>query len=87
MLSFTPTFIIEPKFAGAFFDIHRIRRGRCIVGDGDEIVLAEEDLLINMTKKEGFESLGVELTVGATLANAKEWNINGEKVTISVERV
>ena len=126
--------------------------------NGDEIVLAEEDLLINMTKKEGFESLGdrgvtvvidknltpelieegnvreiiskiqtmrkdsgfevmdnikiafagnatveaiaqrnaeeikdetlgVELTVGATLANAKEWNINGEKVTISVEKI
>ena len=33
------------------------------------------------------ETLGVELSVGATLANAKEWNINGEKVTISVEKV
>ncbi|MBP3402035.1 MAG: class I tRNA ligase family protein, partial [Clostridia bacterium] len=126
--------------------------------NGDEIALAEEDLLIEMTKKEGFESLsdrgvtvvidknltpelieegnvreiiskiqtmrkdsgfevmdniriafagnavveaiaernaeeikdetlGVELSVGKTLANAKEWNINGEKVTISVEKV
>ena len=33
------------------------------------------------------ETLAVELTVGNTLANAKEWNINGESVTISVERV
>ena len=126
--------------------------------DGNEIVLTKDDLLIEMTKKEGFESLqdhgvtvvidknltpelieegnvreiiskiqtmrkdsgfevmdniriafagnatveaiaerngeeikdetlGVELTVGATLANAKEWNINGEKVVISVEKV
>jgi isoleucyl-tRNA synthetase len=125
---------------------------------GDEIVLTEEDLLIEMTKKEGYESLGdhgvtvvidknltpelieegnvreiiskiqtmrkdsgfevmdniriafsgndvvcdiasrnaeeikdetlgVELTIGTTLTHAKEWNINGEKVTISVEKV
>ena len=33
------------------------------------------------------ETLGVELTIGVTLANAKEWNINGEKVTISVEKM
>ena len=33
------------------------------------------------------ETLGVALSVNATLANAKEWNINGEKVTISVEKV
>jgi isoleucyl-tRNA synthetase len=33
------------------------------------------------------ETLGVELTIGATLANSKEWNINGENVTISVERI
>ncbi len=33
------------------------------------------------------ETLGVSLTVGETLANAKEWNINGENVTISVEKV
>ena len=126
--------------------------------NGDEIVLAEEDLLIEMTKKEGYESLGdrgvtvvidknltpelieegnvreviskiqtmrkdsgfevmdnikiafcgndvvceiasrnaeeikdetlgVELTIGTTLTHSKEWNINGEKVTISVEKV
>ena len=33
------------------------------------------------------ETLGVSLTLGETLANAKEWNINGETVTISVEKV
>ena len=126
--------------------------------NGDEIVLAEEDLLIEMTKKEGYESLGdhgvtvvidknltpelieegnvreiiskiqtmrkdsgfevmdniriafcgndtvckiasrnaeeikdetlgVELTIGTTLTHSKEWSINGEKVTISVEKV
>ena len=33
------------------------------------------------------ETLGVSLTVGETLTNAKEWNINGETVTISVEKV
>ena len=33
------------------------------------------------------ETLGVELIAGESLANAKEWNINGETVTISVERV
>ena len=33
------------------------------------------------------ETLGVQLDIGSTLANAKEWNINGEKVTISVEKV
>ena len=126
--------------------------------NGDEIALTEEDLLIEMTKKEGYESLGdrgvtvvidknltpelieegnvreiiskiqtmrkdsgfevmdnikiafagndvitaiaernaeeikdetlgVELTIGATLTHAKEWNINGEKVIISVEKI
>ena len=33
------------------------------------------------------ETLGVSLEIGTTLANAKEWNINGESVTISVEKV
>ena len=33
------------------------------------------------------ETLGVSLTLGETLANAREWNINGETVTISVEKV
>ena len=126
--------------------------------NGSEIVLTHEDLLIEMTKKEGFESLqdhgvtvvidknltpelieegnvreiiskiqtmrkdsgfevmdnikiafsgnetveaiasrnsdeiksetlGVELSIGATLTHSKEWNINGENVTISVEKV
>ena len=125
---------------------------------GAEIVLTEEDLLIEMTKKEGFESLGDrgvtvvidknltpelieegnvreiiskiqtmrkdsgfevmdniriafsgnatvaeiaernkaeildetlgrELLVDTALAFSKEWNINGEKVTISVEKI
>jgi isoleucyl-tRNA synthetase len=126
--------------------------------NGTEIVLTNEDLLIEMTKKEGFESLqdhgvtvvidknltpelteegnvreliskiqtmrkdsgfevmdniriafsgnetveaialrnaeeiksetlGVELSVGTTLTHSKEWNINGENVTVSVEKV
>ena len=126
--------------------------------DGNEIVLTKDDLLIEMTKKDGFESLqdhgvtvvidknltpelieegnvreiiskiqtmrkdsgfevmdniriaftgnetveaiatrnceqiksetlGTELTVGNVLTHAKEWNINGENVTISVEKV
>ncbi len=126
--------------------------------NGDEISLAEEDLLIEMTKKDGFESLGdrgvtvvidknltpelieegnvreiiskiqtmrkdsgfevmdniklafsgnatvagiaernrdeildetlgVELLTNATLKFSKEWSINGEQVTISVEKV
>ena len=33
------------------------------------------------------ETLADEVLVGSTLANAKEWNINGENVTISVEKV
>ena len=33
------------------------------------------------------ETLADELLTDATLANAKEWNINGENVTISVEKV
>ena len=33
------------------------------------------------------ETLGVELTVGATLANAKEWNINGSALKLSVEKL
>ena len=126
--------------------------------NGSEIVLTNEDLLIEMTKKEGFESLqdhgvtvvidknltpelieegnvreiiskiqtmrkdsgfevmdnikiafsgneaveaiatrnaeeiksetlAVELTIGNTLTHSKEWNINGENVTISVEKL
>jgi isoleucyl-tRNA synthetase len=33
------------------------------------------------------ETLGVELSVGTTLTHSKEWNINGENVTVSVEKV
>ena len=33
------------------------------------------------------DTLATELLTDETLANAKEWNINGEKVTISVEKV
>ena len=33
------------------------------------------------------ETLGVSLEIGVTLANSKEWNVNGENVTISVEKV
>jgi isoleucyl-tRNA synthetase len=33
------------------------------------------------------ETLGTDLTIGATLTHSKEWNINGENVTISVEKV
>jgi isoleucyl-tRNA synthetase len=33
------------------------------------------------------ETLGVSLTLGETLKNSKEWNINGENVVISVEKV
>ena len=126
--------------------------------NGSEIVLTKEDLLIEMTKKEGFESLGDrgvtvvidknltpelieegnvreiiskiqtmrkdsgfevmdrirvaftgnatveaiatrnkdeiagetladDVLVGTTLTHAKEWNINGENVTVSVEKV
>ena len=126
--------------------------------NGDEIVLTRDDLLIEMTKKEGFESLsdygvtvvidknltpelieegnvreiiskiqtmrkdsgfevmdnirvafcgndtiaevakrneaeildetlGRELLIGKTLTHSKEWNINGEIITISVEKL
>ena len=125
--------------------------------NGETVTLSEEDLLIEMTKKEGFESLGdrgvtvvidknltpelieegnvreiiskiqtmrkdsgfevmdniriafsgndtvaaiaernaeeikdetlgVSLAIGKALTHSKEWNINGEKVTISVEK-
>ena len=33
------------------------------------------------------ETLGVELYVGKTLTHSKEWNVNGENVVISVEKV
>jgi isoleucyl-tRNA synthetase len=33
------------------------------------------------------DTLANELLTGTTLANAKEWNINGEKVTISVKKI
>ena len=33
------------------------------------------------------ETLGTELLIGASLTHSKEWNINGEVVTISVEKV
>ena len=33
------------------------------------------------------ETLGTELTVGNVLTHSKEWNVNGENVTISVEKV
>jgi isoleucyl-tRNA synthetase len=33
------------------------------------------------------ETLGTALLIGETLQFSKEWNINGEKVVISVEKV
>ena len=33
------------------------------------------------------ETLADELLIGAALTHSKEWNINGENVTISVEKV
>ena len=33
------------------------------------------------------DTLTVEILYGTTLANTKEWNINGETVTISVEKI
>ncbi len=48
---------------------------------------AVEDVALRNAKEIGEETLAVSVEVGATLANAKEWNINGENVTISVERV
>ena len=33
------------------------------------------------------DTLTAEILYGATLANAKEWNINGEVVTVSVEKI
>jgi len=33
------------------------------------------------------ETLGTELLTDTALAHAKEWNVNGENVTISVEKV
>ena len=33
------------------------------------------------------DTLTAEILYGTTLANAKEWNINGETVTISVEKI
>ena len=33
------------------------------------------------------DTLATELLCGETLENAKEWNINGETVTVSVEKV
>ena len=33
------------------------------------------------------DTLAAELLSGVALANAKEWNINGEVVTISVEKI
>jgi isoleucyl-tRNA synthetase len=129
-----------------------------LIVNGDELTFTEEDLLIEMTKKEGFESLsdkgvtvvidknltpelieegnvreiiskiqtmrkdsgfevmdniriaflgndtvaaiakrneaeildetlGVEILTDKTLAHSKEWNINGERVTVSVEKL
>ncbi len=33
------------------------------------------------------ETLGRELLIGKTLTHSKEWNINGEMITISVEKL
>ena len=33
------------------------------------------------------ETLGIELVIGKTPENAKEWDINGEKVMLAVEKV
>ena len=46
-------------------------------------VNAEAEEIIEEIKD---ETLGIELTIGATLTHSKEWSINGEKVTISVEK-
>ena len=55
-----------------------------IAFSGNEVV---EAIATRNAEEIKSETLGVELTVGATLTHSKEWNINGENVTISVEKV
>ena len=53
----------------------------------DKFSVTEDEIASRNAAEIKDETLGVELTIGTTLVHSKEWNINGEKVTISVEKV
>jgi isoleucyl-tRNA synthetase len=61
------------------------------VMDNIKIAFADNRKVCDIAKRNGeeikAETLGVEISYGAKLQFAKEWNINGEKVTISVEKI
>ena len=60
------------------------------VTDRIAVGIADNDRLADILRR-GEEAvmrqvLAVEIVYGATLANAKSWNLNGEKATLSVEK-
>ena len=61
------------------------------VMDNIRIAFSGNDTVADIAKRNEAEildeTLGTELLIGATLKFSKEWNINGENVTVSVEKV
>ena len=61
------------------------------VMDNIKIAFAGNDKISEIVKRNAeeikSETLGVEISYNVNLQFAKEWNINGEKVVISVEKI
>ena len=58
--------------------------------DNIKIAFSDNDKISEIAKRNADEikeeTLGVEISYNVNLKFAKEWNINGEKVVISVEK-
>ena len=88
----TPELIEEGNVREIISKIQTMRKDSGFeVMDNIRIAFAGNDTVADIAARNADEikdeTLGTELTVGNTLKFSKEWNINGEKVTISVEKV
>ncbi len=88
----TPELIEEGNVREIISKIQTMRKDSGFeVMDNIRIAFAGNDTVSGIAKRNAAEildeTLGQELLEGVSLEFSKEWNINGEKVTISVEKV
>ena len=88
----TPELIEEGNVREIISKIQTMRKDSGFeVMDNIRIAFSGNDTVFGIAKRNSAEildeTLGRELLEGAALEFSKEWNINGEKVTISVEKV
>ena len=88
----TPELIEEGNVREIISKIQTMRKDSGFeVMDNIKVAFSGNDTVIGIAERNSAEildeTLGVELLTGVELEFAKEWNINGERVTVSVEKV